>query len=402
MGATVTIETAADPRREEELLRVAVVEAVARLTELLDGLRQGLAAAVVEARVFEVPVQGHTDADPPTAPVLAWAGADAARLAVDALTRLTYKKGQHPRATVRLPGLLRLDRDWSAEVEAVSQAKAKVRRAMQALGVKRWEHWRALMPGMAQLCRLQAYRAWTWLDTPHSAASFTWSGHSTGHQQLRVAALVAQLQSQYDDTPAPGLANDIEALMALPADEVLVVRRPVAPNAAVNLRGKNGHWHLRKLSLPLLTAQPLPKTIGALADFDPDAARRRRSDGHTERAPLVAHRHAYRYRPWCRFRLARDPLPGHLSRGEGQPDSLLAWTARDSWVIPLAYPTEELERFAAGVPDAGAAPGRPVLGQDPRALCLLAANRANLYLEVPGGAILRVPRADLRRVLASK
>lgn len=372
-------------------VRIRAIAATDALTDYLDGLRETLAGQARAARVFAIPTQGLDEEDPPTRPVADLAGEAAIHAAVRALLRTEYGDDQHPKATLRLPGILQVDRDMAGVAAEVNRLKAGLRAAMKALGYPGWLHWRMAIPAWRRLNRLQAYREWHWIATPMRRVSFTWAGHTTGGEQLRIAALIERLEEQYERYGLPGIEAEIDRLAGFDPDEVVVIRRPVAPTPIANIVFADGSRQAVKTALPFMTDRPMPE-IGALRDFESARRNARRNDLATETRPLNEHLHVYRYVPAHRFRLRADPVPVRLRPVAGGIE------ARGKGGEPVVLPDPgpmTIERLAAAAHDTrGPIREHYALG-GADAPVLVAANPAHAFFDAGEYGVWRIAQGDL-------
>lgn len=303
-------------RPNREYLRAEAIATTRALVDALEAARGTLTAAAVDARVFAIPTQAVNDEDPPTTGVRDVAGAEAIRLAIQALCDPDYGDNQHPMATRRRPGVLAIDPDHSPDlidqVRALNALKQALRRSMQAFGARAWYHWRGQIPLWRHFNRLQAYRRWHALENTPRQLGVSWAGHAFGHSPVRIAQLMRTLRDQDRHAGHPNIEAELDRLAGFDPNEVVAIRRPIAPHPMLNFAFPSGARRAINTSLPLIVPTPLPPKIGALGDFRLRADRSEPRDDSLMLPALNAHTHAYRYQPAWRFWLPADPEHARL------------------------------------------------------------------------------------------
>lgn len=382
--------------RHDEHDRIRAIAATDALTDRLAAVRERIAEHIVAAHVFAIPTQRVGEQVPPTGPVRPLTGDDAARAAQRALLRTEYDDEQHAKSTVRMPGIVQIDADWSDTVAAVNALKDDLQAAMQTLGYSAWLRLRTQIPSWQRLNRLQAYRDWRWVEQPMRRLSFTWAGHTRGGEQLRMAALIGRLQKQYDRYGIPSIQDEIDRLLGFDPDEVVVIRRPIAPTPIVNVLFADKARRSFKTSLPLLTHQPLPE-ISALRDFDPDRRTAARNDLVTEARPLNEHLHAYRHTAPHRFRLRADPVSVRM-QWSGQ--DLAVVLAHHTITLPAPTP-KALEHIIEAARDTRGPAAVPYAMGPAPAPVFVAANPAHVFVDAGDYGVWRVPKSDMKALRLS-
>ncbi|MES1942212.1 replication terminus site binding protein [Salinisphaera sp. T5B8] len=349
----------------------------------------------VDAQVFEIPVQDEREALPPTAGVMPRSGDAGIQAALAALAALDYAECQHPMATVRCPGVLVVDGDAKSVVNELNSRKRELRAAMSAFGTSGWYTWRANLPDWAHLNRLQAYREWHVYDAPRRRVGLSWAGHGHSIEQLRIGALIARLEKQNRTHGHVHIESELALLAGFDPDEVVVIRKPVAPNPVANVVDFNNRRRLVKSALPLIVPAPMP-TIGALGDFVAGESTRATREDLAIDTLLVEHWHAWRYRAPYRFRLPADPVNARLV-----VDDELRLTAKSGASRPFQPPgIDQAEVLRAALSAGrGPLPGNPPL-DGAGVLRATAANRAHVYLVSSDQSVWRVPIGDITTVLS--
>lgn len=383
---------------DTEYSRIQAIAATDALTDCLDDLRASLVTQARQARIFSIPTQTLDEADPPTGPIDDLQGQAAIEAAVQVLTRTQYGDQQHAKSTVRRPGIIQVGQAWAERVAEVNRSKTDLRAAMKAFGYAGWIQWRNAIPAWRRLNRLQAYREWHWFDAPIARISFTWAGNNVGGEQLRIAALIDRLREQYERQGLAPVDTDIDRLTAFNADEVVVIRRPIAPTPIANIRFADGTRKAVKTALPFITSQPIPE-ISALQVFDAARRNARRSDLATLDKPLNEHLHAYRYVASHRFCLRRDPVAVRIKRASAGIEVRAQGGPSWLWSDPGRRLFEQVA--VAAQQTRGAAQQRARLFAMADAPVLLAANVANAFFDAGAHGVWRVPVTDLVKLAAA-
>lgn len=374
-------------QNETDLTRIEAVNATGELRSVLQWAR-GQMQYARHAQVSKIPLQTDEDDAPPTAPVAALTDDLGIQSGLNALFAIDYDTHQHPMATRRCPGIICFDRDMSDTVARVNAAKRALHGAMQTFGYNGWRNWQHSIPTWSHLNRLQAYREWHWIDKPIRKVGLCWAGHTTNTEHLRVAALRARLSEQYDISHHPNIAVELDRLDEMDSNEVVVIRRPIAPTPMANVVFEDGSRCAFRTALPLLVVGDMPK-VKLLNDFDINRGAKR-SDQAAEDEPLVRYVHAYRLKAPYRFHLDHNPEPVRLTRDKGR---LTVRYPRPRVSESIDLPSPPTCQYIAGA-DRG--PVKAVIHLDAeKTLRLVALNRAYGFIQTPSMA-WRVPTKDLR------
>lgn len=377
---------------QARMAAITATQAVRDATRIaLDRLHE----CAVDAQVFEIPVQDEREALPPTAGVTPRSGDAGIQTALAALASLDYAECQHPMATVRCPGVLVVDGHVQSVVDELNTRKRELRAAMSAFGTSGWYTWRANLPDWAHLNRLQAYREWHAFEAPLRRVGLSWAGYGHSVEQLRIGALMARLEKQNRTHGHVHVESELALLAGFDPNEVIVIRKPIAPNPVENVVDFNSRRRLVKSALPLIVPAPMP-AIGALGDFVAGESTRATREDLAIDTLLVEHWHAWRYRAPYRFRLPTDPVNARLAF----EDALLL-TPKSRAPLAIEPPdSEQIEALRAAISDArGPVPGKPSV-DGAGTVRVLAANRAHVYLVGDEQAVWRVPLGDLKTVLS--
>lgn len=380
--------------KDSRLVRNRAIEAVHAVEAAVMDSARVVRAAATDGHVCIVPTQTGEQEHPPTTGIEPRRGTGAIDAGLAALVALEYKDGQHPQATRRAPGLIVVDTDVSAAIARVNTRKAELEDAMKALGRGGWEYWHSRIPAFRRLQRLQAYRRWRWLDRPVARLGLSWAGFDHSITQVRLAQVRHWLREQIRATDHPRALAEQHSLAEIDDNEVVAIRRPIAPSTLANVKYADGHRQPIKTTVPLIAPGPLPEHCAYLDDFDIEARRPPRRDQALEDHPLNEFYRIWRYRPHFRFHLPADPVSARLVAKNGE-----LHVACEGEAISLG-PVGDLETVHAAVADQrGAIPASvPPLSADGNAR-VVAANTASLYV-AREGLVWRIDRAGLTRAVA--
>ena len=389
----------ASQRKPTELERITAIAATDALVDALQQARQDLAAQAIESQVYSIPMLTDDMApeDSPTGPITVCTGETGIHEGLQALCRTDYADHQHPRGTLRRPGLIRVQNDCADLVESINRRKLELRVAMQPFHYSAWREWRESIPSWTHFCRLQAYREWHWVAKPLHRFGLGWAGNSTGTEYLRIAALMGRLLDQRNNGGHERIDAELDRLSGFDENEVVAINRPIAPTPMVNLRYTDGAKQVLKTAAPVLVSQPLPR-ITPLRDFAASQRNERRKDVATEGEPLVAHWHAYRFLAPYRFHLRDNPTPARLRWRDGMVEIRSGRAKAPAEVIPAP----STGAVAALVDEANRTKGGAQGGHTLDAagdVALVGANRLNAFFDAGALGVWRVPITDLRALV---
>lgn len=224
-------------------------------------------------------------------------GEGARNWAAAALSRMNYRPGQAPVASVRAPGLLASSPQTLEALDDVNRAKKVFAERGRAIDEYTFTLIRKMRP-FAHVQRLQVYRQLHVLHQVPERVSFFWNRGATTGKRLTAADVRRRIKNaerrQRGTLSDETIERELAALEGLHDAEVLVIRKPVAPHVEL---------------LAWIDGQPLPPIPGALPLFIPagrwptlsmlpdlvDAPTSRRSDRKVELEPLLPRLHVYRY-----------------------------------------------------------------------------------------------------------
>ncbi len=222
------------------------------------------------------------------------------------LANLRYSDGQDARAVQRLPGLVAAAPETMALVDEVNGLKKRFENEAKQLDATSWSALRRRQP-FARLNLLQVYKKIPTLPVAPRHVHFFWQRYATSGSRMTVADVRGLVASSLNNAPELSAAEkmstfqeEIRALADLPADELLVLRRPIAPHPEVlpwvGLEVQGALPAVMPLFYPATPETRVP-TGNLLEDFEPGLRERAvRSDRKCEDEPILPRLHVYRYR----------------------------------------------------------------------------------------------------------
>lgn len=230
--------------------------------------------------------------------------------------------GQAPGTVMRLPGFFILSASILQQARAVNAAKAEVQAAIDALRVELnlKQKMRPVLMRRAlgpNFILNQLKRSIQVFDAVPRQITFTWAGHTSGKERVRVGGLRERLYHEasqraqrdtiaIEDTPE---WLDWQALANLDDDQVLDYPKPVAPHPRCMLwfTTNSRYDAMVHANLPIfvLEGSSRPAVVG-LKDFDRHSRTARRPDQKSRQIAL----------PGGRFFLPTESPPASTS-GEG-------------------------------------------------------------------------------------
>lgn len=239
--------------------------------------------------------------------------------AAETSTRLTYRPGQNRQETARLPGLVGISADSFHHGLALNKAKLAFKHAMgdyrhlfgdsiEAIEQTSDELREGLLGGLKihHIHFVQSYRQLKLFEQPPKRVGFSWAASHSGTVRLSAVEAIDHLRKKYLASGA--IEQDIQVLEQMPANQVVVIKRVLAPHLRANLTWPPlPAWQQDKV-LPRQINTPLPLFIqlepGAplpefnrIRPFDPRARqeRLRRSDARLVKISNNPHSRIYRY-----------------------------------------------------------------------------------------------------------
>ena len=240
-------------------------------------------------------------------------------------TRLTYVSEQNRQETARLPGIVGISSATLQLGQCLNLAKDSFKQAMGdyrklfgdsiAAIEETSDQLRDSVLGGLQIQHIhfvQSYRQLKLLETPPKRIGFSWAANHSGTVRLSSADAIEHLRKKYMASTA--IERDITLLEQLPENEIVVIKRLLAPHLRANLTWpetiaikRKGCAETRKqfpgqintpipVFVQLQDGQPLP-AFNAIKPFDPATRqeRLRRSDARLVKISENPVSRIYRY-----------------------------------------------------------------------------------------------------------
>lgn len=221
-------------------------------------------------------------------------GADAIKLAIDAIGTFERDIGQAPGTVMRLPGYFTVASSVLEQVLAINACKQKLVDAIELARVEQ-----NLTPEMrpkimrralgASFNTNQLKRSIHAFDGAPRQITFTWAGHSPGNERVTVSKIRAQLEAKAEiragaeDIPVEQTPEyfDLNSIVHLSDADILIKHKMVAPHPRCMLWfSESSRWDaMIKANLPVFVlASGRAPTIKPLKSFDRNARRAKRLD----------------------------------------------------------------------------------------------------------------------------
>ncbi len=246
-------------------------------------------------------------------------------LAASASTRLTYQPDQSKQETTRLTGLvgissttltlgLTLNDARNHFKEAMSQYRKLFGDSIEAIEQTSEELRDGLLGGLKiqHIHFVQSYRQLKLFTKSPRRVGFSWAASHSGTVRLKAVDAIDHLRKKYLASGAIG--SDINVLEQMPSDEVVIIKRILAPHLRANLTWSKEINTLRikdpaskkhypaqinsplPLFIKLEPGEPLPE-FNRIRPFDPQAKQERlqRSDARLVKISENPHSRIYRY-----------------------------------------------------------------------------------------------------------
>lgn len=245
--------------------------------------------------------------------------------AAQVCTRLTYTSEQNKQETVRLPGIIGICKRTMNIGQQLNRAKDEFKEAMGqyrklfgdsiAAIEETSDQLRDSVLGGLQIQHIhfvQSYRQLKLFDQTPKRIGFSWASHHSGTVRLSSEEAIEHLRKKYMASAA--IKRDITLLEQLPASEIVVIKRLLAPHLRANLTWPKEIEALRKSNpdhkkyypgqintpipvfVQLEKGQPLPD-FNQIQPFDPTTRpeRLQRSDTRLVRISKNPLSRIYRY-----------------------------------------------------------------------------------------------------------
>ncbi len=246
------------------------------------------------------------------------------QLAASVSTRLTYVDEQNKQETARLPGIVGVSSATAVIGHQLNTARDEFKQAMSAfrklfgdsIGVieQTSDDLREGLLGGLRIQHLhfvQCYRQLKIFDQAPQRVGFSWAASHSGSVRLTAEEAIEHFQNKYLASTA--ISQDIEILRTMPGDEVVVIKRVLAPHLRANitwpkdikaLRQKNPELKKQypaQINTPLPVfvqlekGQPLPE-FTRIKPFDPNHRQERlqRNDARLVKINDNPHSRIYR------------------------------------------------------------------------------------------------------------
>ncbi|MGB1270692.1 MAG: hypothetical protein ACPG5T_01325 [Endozoicomonas sp.] len=246
-------------------------------------------------------------------------------LAAQTSTRLTYLEAQNKQETARLTGLVGISADTMDSARALNQSRNEFKAAMadfrklfgdsiEAIEQASEDIRDGVLGGLKvkHLHFVQCYRQLKLFPTAPRRVGFSWAVSHSGTVRLSAEEAVDHFRKKYLASVA--ITEDIRMLEQMPVDEVVVIKRTLAPHLRANITWSKGIQALRAkdpdlkkaypaqinsplpLFIQLEPGQPLPE-FNRIRPFDPTARQERlqRSDARLVKISDNPHSRIYRY-----------------------------------------------------------------------------------------------------------
>lgn len=221
-------------------------------------------------------------------------GADAIKLAIEAIGTFERDLGQAPGTVMRLPGYFTLATSVLEQVLAINACKQKLVDAIELARVEQ-----NLTPEMrpkimrralgASFNTNQLKRSIHAFDGAPRQITFTWAGHSPGNERVAVSKIRAQLEAKAEiragaeDIPVEQTPEyfDLNSIVHLSDADILIKHKMVAPHPRCMLWfSESSRWDaMIKANLPVFVlASERAPTIKPLKSFDRNVRRAKRLD----------------------------------------------------------------------------------------------------------------------------
>lgn len=287
-----------------EVVRETLEQLKGQLANLQETLRHDPALRIDYLAVIPYRSGNDDDVPPVISPETLTANPNAVDRLVEFLSTIYQAEDQHPKSTLRAPGMIGVSPATMKVIQSVNTAKAEFKEAVKAIPTRQRRVMARSFPG---LHRLQAYRAIVTLKTQPVDARFFWAANKSGVSKIRVEKLRDDLRKERDKTPSTdvqllqAIDYDLEKLEPLHKDEVVSKKRAIQVHPQCNIGG--GSASPEDAYLPIFyvvdAARPAPRisNLGVHDSLDSGTRRGVRSDKKIEDVPLLERIHVYRYLP---------------------------------------------------------------------------------------------------------
>ncbi|MCP1515611.1 DNA replication terminus site-binding protein [Pseudomonas rhodesiae] len=257
---------------------------------------------VVAAQVWTLPIKATAQSSKVIKPILL-EGQEAIDASKKAITQFEKAETQHPGTVVRLPGWIGVHTSVLASAREANRAR---QRFLDLLGTEVDQtNLKSMSKGKfarsalkVQVVLKQIERRIQVFDGTPRRILFTWAGHTAAPETVALSTVIEKLQIQLEDAiRAEDLPKEqqrkmeLRALIELSPEAVMHRYRSIAPHPRVMLYFGEGARYdaMPHANLPIFVVlnekAPWPRVDG-LGSFDPEKARRLRSDKVTRHAVI--------------------------------------------------------------------------------------------------------------------
>lgn len=257
---------------------------------------------VVAAQVWTLPIKATAQSASVITPIF-MEGQEAIEASKKAISQFVKEETQHPGTVVRLPGWIGVHTSVLASARAANRARQSFLELLgtevQKTNLKTMSKGKFVRSALkVQVVLKQIERRIQVFDGTPRRILFTWAGNTAAPETVALSTVVEKLQIQLEDAIRDGdlpkeqqRQMELRALNGLRSDAVMHRYRPIAPHPRVMLYFGEGARYdaMPHANLPIFVVMdekaPWPRVDG-LGTFDPDKARRLRSDKAT-RHPVI-------------------------------------------------------------------------------------------------------------------
>ncbi len=294
----------------------AGIAAIKRLESTMSTFRSMLLTPGSVSPIFvqRVPLRNSPDVPPVITLLEPRNEAQAISWAVEALTSTRLASNQHPKESLRCPGVLKVSDEVRAFADEVNQAKAGLKKVVDGIPAR---DRRYLYRTETRFSPTQAMR----LIEAHEGlmkVTLRWY-EGDGVSRIQVKTVKEQMLSELsesmgmvitertisktnDETLEYQVALDLERLSGIPEDEVLAMVRPVQPHIRAYLTPKKGmkgeRWQGRgwytQAPAPILTTDMVEINTDRLGDYS-TGIEKAIEGGSFDREPLIKKLSLLRY-----------------------------------------------------------------------------------------------------------
>jgi len=257
---------------------------------------------VVAAQVWTLSIKATAQSTSVITPIFL-EGQEAIEASKKAISQFEKEETQHPGTVVRLPGWIGVHTSVLASARAANRARKSFLELLgtevEKTNLKTMSKGKFVRSALkVQVVLKQIERRIQVFDGTPRRILFTWAGNTAAPETVALSTVIEKLQIQLEDAIRDGdlpkeqqRQMELRALNGLSSDTLMHRYRPIAPHPRVMLYFGEGARYdaMPHANLPIFVVMdekaPWPRVDG-LGTFDPDKARRLRSDKAT-RYPVI-------------------------------------------------------------------------------------------------------------------